>query len=56
METDNSHYVTMGKSCKRSSAFIFDWIFFILAVEISDEFEIWTDTTTAAIERLNKSP
>ena len=58
MATDSSHRVIMGgggggegQNCGHSSAFIFDWIFFILAGKednhkSSDEFEIRPDPTT----------
>ena len=32
MATDSSHRVVIEKCCQHSSPFIFDWIFFILAV------------------------
>ena len=48
MATDSSHRVIMGKILLASSAFIFDWIFFILASnedhhKISKEFEFQPD-------------
>ena len=50
------------KCCEHTSAYIFDWIFFILSCnkdshEILDEFDIrpWT-AELAALERLKKSP
>ena len=63
MKCDQSNALIFG--CDHSSAFIFDWIFFILAGnkdnhKISDGFEIWPDkiwtAELAALECLGKSP
>ena len=48
MATDRSYRGILGKSCGHSSAFIFDWIVFILVGNkdnhnISDEFECKPD-------------
>ena len=50
MATDSSHRVIMGKCCEHASAFIFDWIFFILTGNednhnISDKFKFGPNST-----------
>ena len=47
----NPHRLIMDKCCDNSSAFNFEWIFFILAYNKDnnyslDEFEFWQDSIT----------